>query len=106
MKESKGLENKDQAEEQGCRGMVVVPYVHGLSEQFRRLAARKSFRTAFEPGSKIKEQKDYTGGGQKKVAPHQKWSTWIIMAISNKNVNKSNVVVFTCVAVCKPKQYL
>ena len=47
-----------------------------------------------------------TGGGQKKVAPHQKWFTWIIMAINNKNVNKSNVVVFTCVAVCKPKQYL
>ena len=38
--------------------------------------------------------------------PHQKWFTWIIMAINNKNVNKSNVVVFTCVAVCKPKQYL
>ena len=48
----------------------------------------------------------YTGGGQKKVAPHQKWFTSIIMAINNKNVNKTNVVVFTCVAVCKPKQYL
>ena len=47
-----------------------------------------------------------TGGGQKKVAPHKKWFTWIIMAINNKNVNKTNVVVFTCVAVCKPKQYL
>ena len=46
-----------------------------------------------------------TGGGKKKVALHQKWFTWIIMAINNKNVNKSNVV-FTCVAVCKPKQYI
>ncbi len=25
------------------------------------------------------------------------------MAINNKNVDKSNVVVSTCVAVCKPK---
>ncbi len=57
MKESKEVENKDQLEEQGCRGMVVVPYVRGLSEQFRRLAARHSFRTAFKPGSKIKELK-------------------------------------------------
>ncbi len=48
----------------------------------------------------------YTGGVQKKVAPHQKWFTWIIMAINNQNVNKSNVFVFSCVAVCKPKQYL
>ena len=48
----------------------------------------------------------FTGGGQKKVAPHQKWFTWIIMAINKENVNKTNVVVFTCVAVCKPKQYL
>ena len=58
MKESKEVENKDQLEEQGCRGMVVVPYVRGLSEQFRRLAARHSFRTAFKPGSKIKELKE------------------------------------------------
>ncbi len=57
MKESKEVENKDQLEEQGSRGMVVVPYVRGLSEQFRRLAARHSFRKAFKPGSKIKELK-------------------------------------------------
>jgi hypothetical protein len=31
MEESKGVKNK---EEQECRGMVVVPYVRGLSEQF------------------------------------------------------------------------
>ncbi len=43
MKESKREENKDQAEEQGCRGMVVVPYVSGLSEEFRRLAADTPF---------------------------------------------------------------
>ena len=37
--------------------MVVVPYVRGLSEQFRRLAAIHSFRTAFKPGKKMKELK-------------------------------------------------
>ncbi len=57
MKESKAVENKDQPEEQGYRGMVVVPYVRGLSEQFRQLAARHSFRTAFKPASKIRELK-------------------------------------------------
>ena len=41
-----------------------------------------------------------TTGGGKKIASHQKWFTWIIMAINNKNVNKSNVVVFTCMCSC------
>ncbi len=38
---------------------------------------------------------DELQGVAKKVAPHQKWFTWIVMAINNKNVNKSNVAVFT-----------
>ena len=46
------------------------------------------------------------GVAKKKKPPYQKWFTWIIMAINDQNVNKSNVVVFTCVAVCNPKQYL
>ena len=37
MKESKREDDKDQAKEQEYRGMVVVPYVRGLSEQFKRL---------------------------------------------------------------------
>ena len=37
--------------------MVVVPYVRGLSEQFKRLATKHSFRTAFKPGTRIKELK-------------------------------------------------
>ena len=59
MKERKIEKNEDKAktEEQECRGMVVVPYVRGLSEQFKRLAARHSFRMAFKPGKKMKELK-------------------------------------------------
>ena len=37
MKESKREDDKEQAKEQEYRGMVVVPYVRGLSEQFKRL---------------------------------------------------------------------
>ena len=33
------------------------------------------------------------GGGQKKVATHNKWVTWFIMAINEENVNKSYVFV-------------
>ena len=55
MKESKREDDRDQAKEQEYRGMVVVPYVHGLSEQFKRLATKHSFHTAFKPGTRIKE---------------------------------------------------
>ena len=41
----------------------------------------------------------HTGGGQKKVATHRKWGTWFIMAINEKNVNKSYVFC-TCVGTC------
>ena len=34
MKESKRKERSYYAEEQGYSGMVVIPYVRGLSEQF------------------------------------------------------------------------
>ena len=46
-----------------------------------------------------------TAGGQKS-SPHQKWLTWVIMAINNQNVNEIFVFIFTCVVVCKPMQYL
>ena len=55
MKERKRNESKDERKENECRGTMVVSYVRGLSEQFRRLAAKHSFRTAFESGTKIKE---------------------------------------------------
>ena len=35
----------------------------------------------------------YTGGCQKKGAPHQKRFTWIIMATNKENVDKSYVFV-------------
>ena len=45
-------------EEQENRGVVTIPYLKGLSEQFRRRTAnRHSFRVAFKPGRKIKEIK-------------------------------------------------
>ena len=57
MKESKREDNKDQAKEQEYRGMVVVPYVRGLSEQFKRLATKHFFRTAFNSETRNKELK-------------------------------------------------
>ncbi len=36
---------------------MVVPYIRGVSEQFKRLAMKHSFQTTFKPGKKIKELK-------------------------------------------------
>ena len=36
-------------------------------------------------------------GVDKKIAPHQKWLTWDLMATNNQNVNESFVFIFTCV---------
>ena len=42
-------------EEQQYRGKVIVPYVRGISEQFKRVALKHSFQTAFKPGKKVKD---------------------------------------------------
>ena len=44
-------------EEQQYRGKVIVPYVRGISEQFKRVALKHSFQTAFKPGKKVKDLK-------------------------------------------------
>ena len=56
MQEDK-CEKNESEEEQEYRGMIVVPYIQGLSEQVKRLASKHSFRTTFKPGNKIKELK-------------------------------------------------
>ncbi len=55
MKESD--RGKREIEEQQYRGKMVVPYIRGVSEQFKRLALKHSFQTTFKPGKKIKELK-------------------------------------------------
>ena len=45
--------DKREQEEQESRGAVTIPYLKGLSEQFRRTANRHSFRIAFKPGRKF-----------------------------------------------------
>ena len=49
--------DKREQEERESRGVVTIPYLKGLSEQFRRTANRHSFRVAFKPGRKIKDIK-------------------------------------------------
>ena len=49
--------DKREQEEQERHGAVTIPYLKGLSEQFRRTANWHSFRVAFKPGRKIKEIK-------------------------------------------------
>ncbi len=44
-------------EEQQYGGKVVVPYIRGMSEQFKRLALKYCFQTVLKPGKKIKELK-------------------------------------------------
>ena len=50
-------EKKKLAEKEEYRGVVSIPYVRGISEQFKRVAMRRGFRTAFRPGRKVKEIK-------------------------------------------------
>jgi hypothetical protein len=56
MQEDKREKNESE-EEQEYRGMIVVPYIQGLSEQVKRLASKHSFQATFKPGNKIKELK-------------------------------------------------
>jgi rRNA processing protein Krr1/Pno1 len=55
MKEDK--RERNESKEQEYRGMIIVPYILGLSEQLKRLASKHSFWTTFKPGNKIKELK-------------------------------------------------
>jgi hypothetical protein len=48
---------RNESEDQEYRGMIIVPYIQGLSEQLKRLASKHSFWTTFKPGNKIKELK-------------------------------------------------
>ena len=44
-------------ENENYRGVVSIPYVQGLSEQFKRVAMKRNFRTAFRPGRKVRDIK-------------------------------------------------
>ena len=44
-------------ENENYRGVVSIPYVQGLSEQFKRVAMKRNFRTAFRPGTKVRDIK-------------------------------------------------
>ena len=50
------VESQEQ-EEQESRRVVTIPYLRGLSEQFRRIANQHSFRFTLNPGGKVKEVK-------------------------------------------------
>ena len=49
--------DRTEQEERENRRTVTIPYLKGLSEQFRRSANRHSFRVAFKPGRKVREIK-------------------------------------------------
>ena len=59
-KEENTGESTESKDEECCRGMVVIPYLQGLSEQFKRVAKKHRFRTAFRPGNKVKQVKAKT----------------------------------------------
>ena len=67
MKKDERGNKKD--EDKQYRGMVTIPYVRGMSEQFKRLASKHLFRTAFKPGKKVKELKTRS---QKPLGENQK----------------------------------
>ena len=53
---TKQIDKREQGEQES-RVVVTIPYLKGLSEQFRRSANRHCFRVAFKPGRKIKDIK-------------------------------------------------
>jgi hypothetical protein len=42
----------------------------------------------------------YTGGGQKKVAPHKKWYIPFFATINKESLDKSYVFKLTCLILC------
>jgi hypothetical protein len=56
-KEEDTNESAESKDEECCRGMVVIPYLQGMSEQFKRVAKKHRFRTAFTPGNKVRQMK-------------------------------------------------
>ena len=51
------LEKENGKEEEEDRGTIVVPYLKGFSEKFKRIARKYKFRVAHTPGRKVKETK-------------------------------------------------
>ena len=53
--ETERNERKELVEEnENYRGVVSIPYVQGLSEQVKRVARKRNFRTAFRRGRKVR----------------------------------------------------
>ena len=53
-KQPKITEDRD---EKLDRGTVIIPYLKGFSEIFKRIASKHGIKTAFRPGTKVKELK-------------------------------------------------
>ena len=56
MEETYQRNDRDQEKEES-QGTVTIPYLKNLSERFKRIASRHSFRVAFKPGRKLKKIK-------------------------------------------------
>ena len=66
MKESKGLENKDQAEEQGCRGMVVCLMFMDCQNSLDDWLLENPFARLLNLGQRLKNKKIIQGAAKKK----------------------------------------
>ena len=56
------------------RGVVNIPYVKGLSEQFKRVAEKHGVRATFRPGRKLKElrkRSQYPLGGKRNAVVYR-----------------------------------
>ena len=51
------MKRKERSQYSDYKGVVSIPYERGLSEQFKRVAMKRRFRTAFKPGRKVKDIK-------------------------------------------------
>ena len=71
------------AEKEEYRGVVSIPYVRGVSEQFKTVAMRREFWTAFKPGRKVKEIKTRS---QQPLGDKRKAVVYKILCKCNKAV--------------------
>ena len=86
MKEDKRESNE--SEKQQYRGVIVVPYIRGLSEQLKRMASKQSFQITFKPGRKEgRKVKELKAMAQQPLGEKQKSVVYEIPCKCNEAVS-------------------
>ena len=73
-------------ENENYRDVVSIPYVQGLSEQFKRVAMKRNFRTAFRTGRKVSTAtwRQEKGGSIQDTVQMQQGGVWRLFGTRTK----------------------